>query len=158
MVLDQQYISIRAAARRKGDRRRVYEEDGDDAWAQYCACTKQEPQTQASDLLEEGTFKVRPGKPGQGPMVLSLHPPLESKILISPGRSPILSSSLRERIWAQILVPMATAPVCVSMRAGCCCSCRKGGPPHMLLRSWTPGDIKEGAESRSSFLHLPTPS
>lgn len=35
---------------------------------------KQEPQTQATNLLEEGTFEVWLGEPGKGPVALSLHP------------------------------------------------------------------------------------
>lgn len=69
------------------------------------------------------TRKARQGACGSFPLS-----PLESKTLISLGGVPIMSSQLRERIWARILVPIATTPVCVSMNAGGCYSCRRGKP------------------------------
>lgn len=128
MVLHQQYISICAAARRKGEgeesmRKMVTMRGHNTAHA-----PSRSPRHRPWISWRRGLSRLGQEKPGQGPMILSLHPPLESKTPISPGRSPILSSSLRERIWAQILVPMATAPVYVSMCAGCCCSCRRGDP------------------------------
>ena len=90
--------------------------------------------------LHAGVLNTGPESPGEGDFQghtrkarqrarpsfpLSLR---ESKTPISLGKSPITSSQLREGIWARILVPMATTPVCVSMSAGCRYSCRRGKP------------------------------
>lgn len=76
----------------------------------------------------EGDFQGQTTKARQGACGSFPPSPLESKTPISLGKSPIISSQLRERIWARILVPMATTPVCVSMSAGCRYSYGRGKP------------------------------
>lgn len=138
-------------------RRRVHEEDVTMGGCATPACSKAGAPDTGHGSPGGGNFRGLARRTRQGACGSFPPSPLESKTPISPGRRPIPSFSAQR-------MHLGTDPGPHGNRSGLCQhECRlllqleEGGTPHVLLRTWTPRDIKEGAESRSSPPSSPLP-